>query len=160
MEEDRRIPLFQTMPLFGGVGADTLRFLLDIAPVRERCRGQYFYQEGDTADSMFVLLCGHAKMLKTWNGAGYEIKRLVPGDTFGEVALIDLNPRNTSVLALDDCSAMELSAADLYRLYERDLEQFTLIFMNMAREVCRRLRDADRRIFETGMESRLASKRG
>jgi hypothetical protein len=32
-------------------------------------------------------------------------------------------------------------------LYERDPEQYTMIYMNLGREVCRRLREADKRLF-------------
>ena len=62
------IELLQAMPVFGGIGTDSLRFLLSIAPVREVKRDQYFYREGDAADSMFVLLSGRAMMLKSWRG--------------------------------------------------------------------------------------------
>jgi hypothetical protein len=51
------------------------------------------------------------------------------------------------VRASQDCSAIRISSADLYRIYGHDLKQFALIQMNMGREVCRRLRDANSRLF-------------
>ena len=159
VSDDLPVKVLQAMPVFGGIGKEALRFLLSIAPLREVKRGAYFYREGDTADSMLVLLSGRATMLKTWQGADYQLRTLAPGNNFGEVALIDMNPRNTSVLAVEDCTAVELSAHVLYRLYERDSEQFTLIYMNMAREICRRLREADRRLFEADMQSRRTDRR-
>jgi CRP/FNR family transcriptional regulator, cyclic AMP receptor protein len=43
------------------------------------------------------------------------------------------------------------SAANLHRVYEQDLKPFALIQMNMGREVCRRLREADNRLFRARM---------
>jgi CRP-like cAMP-binding protein len=63
------------------------------------------------------------------------------------MALIDHCPRSASVRAVEDCSAIQISAANLYRLYAQDLKQFALIQMNMGREVCRRLREADNMLF-------------
>jgi CRP-like cAMP-binding protein len=64
---------------------------------------------------------------------------------------MDLCPRSASVRADDDCQALELSAAALLGLFERDPEQFALIQMNMGREVCRRLRAADQQLFAAAM---------
>ena len=154
ISDDLPVKVLQAMPVFGGIGTEALRFLLSIAPLKEARRGDYLYREGDAADSMFVLLSDRAAMLKTWEGALFQLRALAPGNSFGEVALIDMNPRSTSVLAVEDCTAVEVSAHDLYRLYERDAEPFTLITTNMAGEVCRRLREADWRLFEADMRSR------
>jgi CRP/FNR family cyclic AMP-dependent transcriptional regulator len=73
------------------------------------------------------------------------LQYLARGDCFGEMALIDLNPRSASVVAVEDCIALEISHQALYVLYEHYLEQFTLIQMNL-REVSRRLRALDERL--------------
>ena len=64
---------------------------------------------------------------------------------------MDLCPRSASVRAAEDCTALRVSAANLYQVYARDLKQFALIQMNMSREVCRRLRDSDERLFRAKM---------
>ncbi len=79
------------------------------------------------------------------------LRTLEQGDCFGEMALMDMKSRSASVLALEACSAIELSAGCLFELYEHDLEQFTLIQMNMGREVSRRLRETDDHLFDTMM---------
>lgn len=143
-----RIELLQSMAIFGSIRADTLEFLLGVSRIRELKDAEYFFHEGDAADSAFVLESGRVQMLKSWEGRQYELQILESGNSFGEVALIDLEPRTSTVRALDVCSAIELSADSLFRLYQRDQKQFTLIQMNMAREVCRRLRHAYQRLFE------------
>jgi CRP-like cAMP-binding protein len=101
---------------------------------------------------MFVLEAGKAAVLKSWHGRDHSLHTLVQGDCFGEMAVMDHCPRSASVRALADCIAIRISAANLYQVYARDLKQFALIQMNMGREVCRRLREADNRLFDVRME--------
>jgi CRP-like cAMP-binding protein len=63
------------------------------------------------------------------------------------MALMDLGPRSASALALQPCSAIELTTSSLFDVYQKDLEQFAMIEMNMGREVSRRLRVVDERLF-------------
>ena len=102
---------------------------------------------------MFVLEAGGAVVLKSWQGRDYPLQTLKEGDCFGEMALMDHCPRSASVCAVEDCIAIRISAADLYQIYAKDLKQFALIQMNMGREVCRRLRDADNRLFGAAMQT-------
>lgn len=146
--QDARIELLQQMPIFGGVHARTLDFLLGFCPIVSVPGHAFFFRENDQGDSMFVLEAGTAEVLKCWDGEDRLLKKLVKGDCFGEMAVMDHCARSASVRALEDCSAIKISAADLYRVYGEDLKQFALIQMNMGREVCRRLRDADRRLFD------------
>ncbi|HEY2254416.1 MAG TPA: hypothetical protein VGI11_02160, partial [Variovorax sp.] len=55
----------------------------------------------------------------------------------------------------EDCSAIEITSANLYRLYEHDIEQFTLIQMNIAREMSRRLRVTGDLLFRARMGEAL-----
>lgn len=149
--QDARIELLQQMPIFGGVHARTLDFLLGFCPIVTVSRHAFFFRENEQGDSMFVLEAGTAAVLKTWNGEDRRLQTLGKGDCFGEMAVMDHCARSASVRALEDCSAIRISAADLYRVYGEDLKQFALIQMNMGREVCRRLREADRRLFDVAM---------
>jgi CRP/FNR family cyclic AMP-dependent transcriptional regulator len=148
---DSRIELLQQMPVFGGIKTDILQFLLGLCPIVTMPKDEFFFQENDQGDSMFVLETGKAAVLKSWRGQGHILQILGEGDCFGEMAVMDHGPRCASVRALEKCSAIQISAANLYRLYAQDLKQFALIQMNMGREVSRRLRQADQRLFSARM---------
>jgi CRP/FNR family transcriptional regulator, cyclic AMP receptor protein len=136
------------MPVFGGILADTLAFLLELAPVVSIPAGDFFFRQGDEALSMFVLEEGRVAILKDWKGHQRLLRYLKTGDCFGEMALIDLFPRSASVQADTDCAAIELTPAMLHAICKRDAEQFAMIQMNIARELSRRLRAADERLFQ------------
>ena len=139
------------MPIFGGIRADVLEFLVTQASTVSVRAGAYFFRENDQAQSVYVLETGRVAVLKLWNGKEHLLAQLERGDCFGEMALMDLFPRSASVRAVQACSALELAASALYALYEKDLEQFALIQMNLGREVSRRLRLADERLFQLKM---------
>jgi CRP/FNR family transcriptional regulator, cyclic AMP receptor protein len=150
MQTDR-IELLQAMPIFGAIGDSALRFLLDGARQIEVVSGGWFFREGDQAQALYVLQSGRAAVLKRWQGRDHLLHSFAAGDCFGEMALMDPQPRCASVCAVQDCEAIELSSANLYRLFEHDVEQFALIQMNIGREVCRRLRATDELLFRATM---------
>lgn len=142
-----RIELLQQMAVFGAIRTDVLEFLLGEANTVTLARGEFFFRQGEPGESMFVLERGRVEILKERSGAEPHVLRdLGAGDCFGEMAIMDLAPRSASVRALEDCVAIEVSTANLMRLYQKDLEQFALIEMNLGRELSRRLREADERM--------------
>ena len=151
--QEARIELLQQMPIFGGVRTETLRFLLAHCPIASVPSNEFFFREHDQGDSMFVLETGKAAVLKSWRGQDCLLQTLNEGDCFGEMAVMDYGPRSASVRAVEDCVAIRVSAANLHEVYAQDLKQFALIQMNMGREVCRRLREADNRLFGVRMKT-------
>ena len=150
--QEARIELLQRMPIFGGIRTETLLFLLASCPIVSVPTEEFFFREFDQGDSMYVLEMGKAAVSKSWRGQDYLLQTLKEGDCFGEMAVMDHCPRSASVRAVEDCIAICISAANLYAVYAQDLKQFALIQMNMGREVCRRLRNADNRLFGARME--------
>ena len=152
-----RMELLQQMPIFGAVEDDALKFLLEPVPSITVAAGQFFFRERDPADCMYVLESGRVAVLKDWAGREMLLRHLDPGDCFGEMALLDLFPRSASVRAVDECRAMALTPVHLYRLFEHNAEQFALVQMNIGREMSRRLRDADERLFVATMGAERAA---
>jgi len=90
---------------------------------------------------MYVLERGKVAVVKRWEGVDYLLRYLNKGACFGEMALLELAPRSASVVAIEDCLAVEVSSASLHKVYKQAPDQFMLIQMNMGREVSRRLRE-------------------
>jgi CRP-like cAMP-binding protein len=154
---DDRIRLLRDTPIFGGVADEVLALLLDRAAEVVVRKGEFFFLEGDDGVSAFVLERGNVSILKKWEGKNYLLRHLHAGDCFGEVALMDFCRRSASVLADEDCAAIELSTGDLREVASKNLEQFAMIYMNMGRELCRRLREADERLFRAKIEVGLST---
>ena len=152
--ERDRVELLQSMPVFGGVLAGPLVQLLERARTAEVPRGELFFREGDAGSSAFVLEEGRVAILKRWRDDDYLLRSLEAGDCFGEVALLDFFPRSASVVAAEDCRALEFHARDLLDIASKDVEQFSMIYMNIARELARRLREANELLFQAKVRYR------
>jgi len=149
--EPIRAAALQRMPIFGGIRDDVLDLLLAGSSKATRAETDYFFRENEPADSLFVIEAGRVAILKQWQGQEQLLAELGPGDCFGEMALMDLSPRSASVKALEPTVTIEIPIGAIHALYDRDLEQFALIQMNLGREVSRRLRVADERLFRLRM---------
>ncbi|ATX81475.1 Cyclic nucleotide-binding domain-containing protein [Mariprofundus ferrinatatus] len=143
-----RLALLQSMPVFGGISDDALAFLLEHSALRNFAAGAQIFREGDPASSMFVVERGSVDVQKMVDGEWHKIRELGQGDCFGEMALLDLYPRSASVFATGSCTLIEISQKSLFGLYSENLEQFTIIQMNIGREISRRLRLTDEQLFQ------------
>ncbi len=149
------LTLLREMPIFGAVPDRALMWLGERAERLTVAAGGWFFQQGAPGDSMYVLRRGRVAVQRTGDGETRIIGRLGVGDCFGEMALIDLEPRSAGVLAEEDCDALALSHILLYRLYAADPEPFTLIMMNLARELSRRLRLTEEILFRHALPAPL-----
>ncbi len=149
------IAVLSGSPLFGGVQGTVLARLLEHCRFLHKEPGEYFYREGDQGQSMYLLEQGRVAIIKSWKDRELELRQLEAGDCFGEVALVDFGPRAASVKAVAPCEVVEIPVSALQRLYEIDPEQYTLVQMNIARELSRRLRDADERLFRHVAQGRI-----
>jgi CRP-like cAMP-binding protein len=124
--------------------------------------GVVIFSEGELGRTMFILAKGEVEVRReTSSGTEVSIVRLGPGECFGEMALVELQPRSASVVATRPTLCYSLNNLELYRLFHRDNYAFTIVLQNICRLLSRRLRKADGRISEflaaqTGEKKRKA----
>ena len=145
--DDERFAVFQNMPVFGGLDEETLDYLLAEADQQELESGKYLFHENDKGDSMYIIASGKLAVIKRWENKEYILAYLSKGDCVGEMELIDITPRSASVIAVEPTVVIRIMRKTIFALYRENLEQFTTIQMNMGREVSRRLREADIKLF-------------
>jgi CRP-like cAMP-binding protein len=155
--DEERIKLLQRMAIFGGIDTAIVQLVLEQSAIVVVAAGERFFRENERGHSMFVLERGRVQIAKQCSGREVVLCELAAGDCFGEMALIDMCPRSASVQALEECTAIEVSGGTLLAVYKRSLEQFTMIQMNMGREVSRRLRVADKLLLQARVDGRLAA---
>ena len=68
---------------------------------------------------------------------------LGPNDWFGEMSILDVMPRSATVRAIAPSRTLRVTAHDLDALYRRDLKSYTLLVLNIAREMSRHDRDVN-----------------
>jgi CRP-like cAMP-binding protein len=131
-------------PLLAGMTMPALELLAAEGVVISFPVGAFIVREGQPGHSFFILVEGDVDVVKT-NGLGHVIPlaRLKTGDFFGEMSVVDPVTRTASVRTLMDVKAIEIRAATLYRLFQKMPDQYSVLILNLARDMARRLRSLD-----------------
>ncbi len=133
--------------LFAGLAEDDLKDLPVLFRVEQFNRGERIISEGERGGSLYVIYQGGVDILKqvvSREGECQEkIATLHVGDTFGEMELIDQQPRSASVVAHPSTIVLALDNIDLHKLNLRNTRVYATMLLNLAREVSRRLRATD-----------------
>ena len=105
---------------------------------------QDVFREGDPAKEMLVVLSGKLGVFKTARcGAEVRIATLGAGAVVGEMSLVDIQPRSANVRALEPVVGAMLPHSALFSLHKEHPEAYTLLVLNIAREISIRLRHLD-----------------
>jgi CRP/FNR family transcriptional regulator, cyclic AMP receptor protein len=135
--------LLKDVPLFAGLDNDDLGRLSALLSEKHYPRDSVIVSATDPGDALYIVAEGEVKV-SLWSDNGREIilSTLGPGSFFGEMSLIDGEPRSANVACLSD--------ALLFRLGRREFLQairsYASIAVNVMTEVCVRLRRADESI--------------
>ena len=144
MESTDKIRLFREQ----GLSRRELMTLATFSREERFAAGASLFQEGDEGTEMYVILEGKAMISKFIPGAGEEALAILErGDFFGEMSLIDGEPRSAdaraysgplTVLTLDQATVREILAMDPHAALE---------FMQLlCRLVANRLREIDEKV--------------
>jgi CRP/FNR family transcriptional regulator/CRP/FNR family cyclic AMP-dependent transcriptional regulator len=74
------------------------------------------FHRDQTGDALYIIEVGKVRIfLPTESGDEFSVDVLGPGDVFGEMALLDGQPRSASAIALEDTTTQVLGHADFQR---------------------------------------------
>jgi CRP/FNR family cyclic AMP-dependent transcriptional regulator len=90
-----------SIAFFGGLDAPALERLAASMRARRFRRGEVIFHIGDPGDALFIIVSGEVKIsLPADTGEEAILATLLPGDVFGELALLDGAPRSASATAI------------------------------------------------------------
>jgi len=139
MLDDALINTLGKVPLFAGLSRLQLIWLLSATSRVTVGANQLYFDEGESADSLYVFIGGEAVVEKRSNDGWQLLSTLKPGQTFGEMAIVDQLPRSARVRAVTNCLALNLKASRL----ESSPEVAVVIYRNIAAMQTMRLRAAN-----------------
>ncbi len=126
----KKVPLFS---LLSGRNLDEVGKIADDVQVKA---GKILVQQGKPGWDFYLIAEGKARVEKD----GRKIRALGPGDFFGEISLIDREPRTASVIAETDMTVLEVS----YRSFLHLLETVPGLGRDMMTALCKYIRRAER----------------
>jgi CRP-like cAMP-binding protein len=132
-----------SVPMFSGLQRDELLKFAELTRERTYPKGSVILFQGDPGDSLYVLRQGRAKVVLIGeDGREVILGVLEPGAHFGELALIDDQPRSAHVIAMEDSQLLILRRED----FRRRVEANPTVAWALLTELSRRLRRADQKI--------------
>src|SRR6476469_2225345 len=132
-----------TVPLFSGLQRDEIQKFAELMRERSYPKGSVILFQDDPGDSLFVLRSGRVKVVLIGeDGRAVILGVLEPGAHFGELALIDDQPRSAHVIAMEDANLLILRRED----FRRRVEANPSVAWALLTELSRRLRRADVKI--------------
>jgi CRP/FNR family transcriptional regulator, cyclic AMP receptor protein len=135
--------VLKAVPLFASFPEDQLRMLTTVVSRKSVTRSTMVMAAGDATDSLYIVLSGRLKvMMSDAEGKEVILAILGPGEFFGEMGLIDDEPRSASVVALEACELLGITKRDFKKALADNFE----MTMAVMRGLVRRLREADRKI--------------
>jgi CRP/FNR family transcriptional regulator, cyclic AMP receptor protein len=105
------------VPLFSELPPRFIRRLADRMQEERFMEGATVVKLGEAGDTFYVILQGETKVL---NKDGRTVARLLPGDFFGEISLMDGGPRTATVTAETPLTVLTLSRRDFRSLLESE----------------------------------------
>ena len=135
--------MLRNVPLFAVLDEVQLNALAGVISRRSLLKNRVVLQAGDPTDSLYIVISGRTKVqMADDEGKEVILAVLGPGDFFGEMGLIDDEPRAASVLTTEPCEFVVITKDDFNALLKNNFE----IAMVIMRGLVKRLREADRKI--------------
>jgi CRP-like cAMP-binding protein len=129
------VDLLKTVPLFADLSKSELRLVATITKPLDYEPGAPVVTEGERTGRFFVIVAGDAEVLVN----GRFVRRLGPGDFFGELALLDDEPRSATVAAMNEMATLSIAAFNFRSL----LKSNASITYKVLLALCQRLRAAE-----------------
>jgi CRP-like cAMP-binding protein len=113
--------MLQRSPLFRGLAPATLERVASLATQRRYDQGEVICSQGDPGDALYAVVTGKVR-ISTGAADGREIflNIMEPGDTFGEIALLDGGTRTATAMAVTACELVSLRREHLFGLLEKE----------------------------------------
>src|SRR5438094_658234 len=137
------VDFLTTVPLFAGIDPAELAQLADVTREKQYPKGSVIVFEDDPGDALFVVREGRVKVvLVSEDGREVILGVLGVGEHFGELSLIDEQPRSAHVIAMEDANLIVLRRED----FRKRVEENPSVAWSLLTELSRRLRRADDKI--------------
>lgn len=133
----------EEVPLFSALTSEMREELAKLLHPRRFSSGQPVFLQGDPGDEMFLVLEGRVRVsCESMSGREVTLAMMKDGGFFGDMAMLDGEPRSASVYAETGCKALVLRRTEFYDFLDRSPESAR----NLLAFLSKRLREANDKI--------------
>ncbi len=131
------IDILKKNDLFKDLDDAHLEAIAGLTKTRKVAKNTYVINEGDDDSAMYIIKEGTVNVMVA-NDEGKEmiLTTLKPGDQFGELSLLDAEPRSANVISNEKCEFLIIHKAPFYKL----LEENSVIAISIIKYLCNKVR--------------------
>jgi CRP/FNR family transcriptional regulator, cyclic AMP receptor protein len=136
--------LLCNVPIFAGLDEKALEIFLEHANSIAVPDGGVIAHEGECNNCMYLIESGFVRITKNFDtAASVTLAILGPGEFFGEMCILESMPRSATGQAVGDTTVVSVASSAFHHLYQKMPAQHSILLLNMARDLSRRLRHLD-----------------
>jgi len=139
-ENDAVIDMLEKSPMWSGIGKQDFKAIVKVAKQQKFESGDAIVKKGEEGAGFYLVLDGAVEIRSNGN----TLSRLGPGQFFGEMSIVDAQPRSADVVAVEPSRVLVLSSWAFKSL----VSERPRIAVKMLQEFVRRLRNTDRALSE------------
>jgi len=137
------LPILNKISIFAGFSHKQLCTLFRLLEKARYKAGEYIFHEGQQPSHIYIVKSGGVKLVANANQTPLELIVFEEGQCFGETSVIGIQPHEATAISIKETELIVLSRNALLSLFKIDLELFSILILNIAREACRRLHKTD-----------------
>jgi len=126
------------VPIFENLLSSELKEVAKLTHERTYKKNEFIFKKMAPAEGMYVILSGNVQIVDP--DSDITITSLKENDFFGELALLDEEPRSASAIAITQSRLIGFFRTDLLTLMERSPELGNKLLLNLSRVLGERLR--------------------
>jgi CRP/FNR family cyclic AMP-dependent transcriptional regulator len=143
MNSKELINFLKEIPLFSHLDEEDFQQLTNICSEKKFDKGQTIFYEEDMGTGFYIIISGQVKIVMLSNdGREHILGLLRERDFFGEMSILDGEPRSATAIALSDVKAITITREDFTKLLRNNPD----ISIKIMFVLCKRLRRADRHV--------------
>lgn len=131
------IPLLKQLPFFADLSNDLLGQVVSTGRTRMLSAGEFVFRQGDPPDGLYVLLNGKVRVFLTDEQGQHDVELAVlsTGSLFGEMALLDGEPRSANVACVEPSRCLWLARDEFLQLLRSSSELLESLLSDLSRRV-------------------------
>jgi len=147
-DKEKLRSILKSVTIFSGIDDTNLEKIYSQCEVIAKKAGDVIIEEGTDATQIFILLSGRVKIVLNLHKEPLEIVELDSGHCVGEASIIGIQKHCASAVIMEDSEVLVFPRHVLMEIYESDKELFSLLILNIARELARRLYNTDQALLK------------
>ena len=145
--------ILKKVTIFAGIDEKGIDRIYSECRIVKKKAGEVIIREGSDATDIYIILKGKVQIVLSVDNRPFELLELGAGNCVGEASVIGIQKHCASVSILEDAALMVLSGKVLMDIYAEDKEVFSLLILNIARELARRLYRTDQILLKCSLHT-------